>query len=88
MPTHLEERFRLYARALVETYRSLGIEAEYRPVNDIHVQGRKIGGTGAARIDHAEIVVGSLMFDFDHDTMAKVLKVPSEKTRDKVVTTL
>lgn len=88
LPVHLEERFRFYSGPLVQTYRSLGVEAEYRPVNDIHVQGRKIGGTGAARIGGAEIVVGSLMFDFDHDAMARVLRVPSEKMRDKVATTL
>ena len=60
----------------------------YRPINDIHVNGRKIGGTGAARMDRAEVVVGSLMFDFDVATMARVLRVPSEKFRDKVLQSL
>jgi lipoate-protein ligase A len=36
----------------------------------------------------AEVVVGSLMFDFDIDTMSKVLRVPSEKFRDKVYQSL
>ena len=84
LPATVEERFRLYASTLVATYRRLGIAADYRPINDIHVAGRKIGGTGAARMDQAEVVVGSLMFDFDIATMARVLKVPSEKLRDKV----
>jgi lipoate-protein ligase A len=52
------------------------------------VNGRKIGGTGAARMDRAEVVVGSLMFDFDVLTMSRVLKVPSEKFRDKVFQTM
>jgi lipoate-protein ligase A len=84
LPATVEERFQLYIETLVRTYRSLGIAAEYRPINDVHVAGRKIGGTGAARMDRAEVVVGSLMFDFDMATMARVLKVPSEKFRDKV----
>lgn len=84
LPATVEERFVVYAQTLVRTYRSLGIAADYRPINDIHVAGRKIGGTGAARMDRAEVLVGSLMFDFDIDTMSKVLKVPSEKFRDKV----
>ena len=84
LPATVEERFRLYVETLVRAYRSLGIAAEYRPINDVHVAGRKIGGTGAARMDRAEVVVGSLMFDFDMATMARVLKVPSEKFRDKV----
>lgn len=84
LPATVEQRFALYAATLVRTYRALGIPAEHRPINDIHVAGRKIGGTGAARMDLAEVLVGSLMFDFDIDSMARVLKVPSEKFRDKV----
>ncbi len=88
LPAGLEDRFRLYVEPLVRTYRDLGIEACHRPVNDIHVAGKKIGGTGAARIGRAEVVVGSLMFDFDKAAMARVLKVPSEKMRDKVYQSL
>jgi lipoate-protein ligase A len=88
LPATVEERFTLYCTTLVDAYRALGIEAAYRPVNDIHVNGRKIGGTGAARMDRAEVVVGSLMFDFDVLTMSRVLKVPSEKFRDKVFQTM
>jgi lipoate-protein ligase A len=88
LPATVEARFDLYCATLVQTYQSLGIDAVYRPVNDIQVHGRKIGGTGAARMDRAEVVVGSLMFDFDTLSMARVLKVPSEKFRDKVHQTL
>lgn len=88
LPESLEEKFRLYVDPIVRTYRELGIEASYRPVNDIHVAGRKIGGTGAARIGQAEILVGSFMFDFDKKIMARVLKVSSEKMRDKVFQSL
>jgi len=84
LPSEVVERFRLFVEPLVRTYQALGIEARHRPVNDIHVGSKKIGGTGAARIGAAEVVVGSFMFDFDRPTMAKVLKVPSEKMRDKV----
>ncbi len=88
LPASLEERFALYIRPLVATYRALGIDAYHRPINDIHVRGKKIGGTGAAQIGMAEVVVGSLMFTFDKRTMAQVLKVPSEKMRDKIYQSL
>lgn len=84
LPWRLERRFELYARPLVNTYHELGIQASFRPINDIHVSGKKIGGTGAAAIGNAEVLVGSLMFDFDTERMAQILKVPSEKFRDKV----
>jgi lipoate---protein ligase len=84
LPAEVDERYVLYVEPLVRAYRELGIAAVHRPVNDVHVNGKKIGGTGAARIGKAEVVVGSLMFDFDRATMARVLKVSSEKMRDKV----
>jgi lipoate-protein ligase A len=77
-----------FIEPVVRTYKELGINANYRPVNDIHVDGRKIGGTGAASIGEATVMVGSFMLDFDTETMSKCLKVPSEKFRDKLRQTL
>jgi lipoate-protein ligase A len=88
LPASLDQRFALYIRPLVETYQNLGITAYHRPVNDIQVAGRKIGGTGAMASGEAEVMVGSLMFDFNFELMARVLKVPSEKMRDKVYQSL
>jgi lipoate-protein ligase A len=88
LPADLEARFELYVRPLVETYQTLGIPAYLRPINDVHVGGKKIGGTGAAQMGDTDVVVGSLMFTFDKATMARVLKVPSEKMRDKVFQSL
>jgi lipoate-protein ligase A len=88
LPADIADRFALYVRPLVETYQALGIPANYRPINDIHVQGKKIGGTGAAQMGESEVVVGSLMFDFNFDLMGRVLKVSSEKMRDKIVQSL
>jgi len=88
LPLNLEQQFDFYIRPVVETYRALDINAYFRPINDVHVEGKKIGGTGAAQIGLAQVVVGSLMFDFDKATMARVLKVSSEKMRDKVFESL
>jgi lipoate-protein ligase A len=88
IPGTVEERYAAYMEPLVAAYREVGIDAYVRPVNDIHVGGRKIGGTGAAEIGEALVLVGSLMFDFDRRAMAEVLRVPSEKMRDKVFESL
>jgi len=88
LPASLEERFKLYIDPLVATYQELGINAMHRPINDVHVEGKKIGGTGAAQMGIAEILVGSLMYTFDKKTMSQVLKVPSEKMRDKIFESL
>jgi lipoate-protein ligase A len=83
---NLEQLFEFYVRPLVDTYRTLGISAYFRPINDVHVDGKKIGGSGAAQI--SMVLVGSLMFDFDKAAMVRVLKVPSEKMRDKIYESL
>ena len=88
IPGTLAERYAAYIEPLVAAYQDIGIDAYLRPVNDVHVGGRKIGGTGAAQIGDALVLVGSLMFDFDRRTMSQVLKVPSEKMRDKVFESL
>jgi lipoate-protein ligase A len=78
----------LYRRLLepvARAYEDLGVPARYRPVNDvITAAGRKISGTGAAEIGDFLVLVGNLIADFDYDTMARVLRVPDEKYRDKV----
>ncbi len=88
LPASPEARFARYIQPLVETYQALGVAAYHRPVNDIHVAGKKIGGTGAAQMGEAEVLVGSLMFTFDKAAMARVLKVSSEKMRDKIFESL
>ncbi len=87
-PKRAEQLYPMFIEPVVATYHELGIGAEFRPANDIHVKGRKIGGTGAASIAEATVMAGSFMRDFDTATMAKCLKVPSEKFRDKLKTTL
>jgi lipoate---protein ligase len=83
-PARVEAIYSHFIAPVLATYQALGVPAVFRPVNDIHVNGRKIGGTGSARIHDATVMVGSFMFDFDVDTMARCLKVSSEKFRDKL----
>jgi len=60
------------------------LDVRHRPINDLHINGKKIGGTGAAEIGNSTVVVGSFMLDFNYELMPQILKVPSEKFRDKV----
>ncbi|PSR24791.1 MAG: lipoate--protein ligase family protein [Sulfobacillus benefaciens] len=81
----------LYAALMpapVAAYQRFGIAAEHRPLNDLVVGQKKIGGTGAATIGESLVFVGSWMFDFDRELMAHVLNVPSEKFRDKTIESL
>ena len=87
-PSRVSQLYPMFIEPVVRTYRDLGIKAAYRPINDIQVDGRKIGGTAAAILEEATILGGMFLFDFDAATMARCLKVPSEKFRDKLHKTL
>ncbi len=88
VPSSIEEIFRRYLAAPVRTYNDIGIPATYRPVNDIEVEGRKISGSGATEVGSSVVLTGNIIFDFNFDEMTRILKVPSEKFRDKVAKTL
>jgi lipoate---protein ligase len=88
IPRPPAELYPHFIEPVLRTYRDFGIDARYRPLNDIHVDGRKIGGTAAALLDGAAALGGMFLFDFDGAVMARCLKVPSEKFRDKLRTGL
>lgn len=65
--------------------RALGVNARFRPRNDIEVDGRKIAGTGGAFDGNAILYQGTLLVEFDVERMLRVLRVPAEKLSDKAI---
>jgi lipoate-protein ligase A len=81
--------YRTMLAPVVQTYKDLGVNAHFKPVNDIVTDaGRKISGNGAAEIGDYYILVGNLIAKFDYEAMARVLRVPEVKFRDKVFKSL
>ncbi|MCD6510903.1 MAG: lipoate--protein ligase family protein [Thermoprotei archaeon] len=80
--------FKKLLKVIVKFYRSYGIPAEYKPVNDVVVHGKKISGNGAARLYDAMVLIGNVILNFNAEMASKVLRVPSEKMRDKVFKTM
>lgn len=64
---------------------ALGVSAQFRPRNDIEVDGKKISGTGGAFDGDAIMYQGTLLIHFDVEEMLRVLKIPTEKLRDKAI---
>ena len=88
-PSAVHEIFPWFSEAPVETYRTFGIQAEYRAVNDITTkEGRKIAGEGGGNIGESMVFVGGILLDFNYERMSKILKVPDEKFRGKVFKTM
>ncbi|MFW9996081.1 MAG: lipoate protein ligase C-terminal domain-containing protein [Candidatus Odinarchaeota archaeon] len=84
VPRRIDKMYETLLAPVVATYQDYGIEAAYKPVNDIVVNSRKISGNGAGQHEKASFVVGNFILTFPRKEMARVLLVPDEKFRDKV----
>jgi lipoate-protein ligase A len=77
--------FRTLCLPVIAALAMLGLQADFRPRNDIEINGRKISGTGGTESDDAFLFQGTMLVDFDVDTMLKALRIPVEKLKAKEI---
>ncbi|HJL54976.1 MAG TPA: DUF116 domain-containing protein, partial [Candidatus Thalassarchaeaceae archaeon] len=70
---------RTVCEAAATGLRELGVAAEFRPRNDIEVDGRKISGTGGVADDGIFLYQGTVLVEFDIEAMLLALRIPTEK---------
>jgi len=70
-------------RSAAKALNKLGIKAEFRPRNDIEVEGKKISGTGGVFEGSAFLYQGTVLVDFNVERMLKSLQIPVEKLTSK-----
>ncbi|MHB1390103.1 MAG: lipoate--protein ligase family protein [Thermoleophilia bacterium] len=75
----VDDMSRHISQGVIAGLRRLGVNAEFRPRNDIEVGGRKISGTGGVFEDDALLFQGTLLLDLDVENMIKALRIPTEK---------
>ncbi|MGQ9680693.1 MAG: lipoate--protein ligase family protein [Candidatus Bathyarchaeia archaeon] len=85
IPHDISESYRLLCDGIVQGLAILGLESEFKPVNDIVVKGRKISGNAQIRRYGAILHHGTILVDFNAREMFAVLKVSQEKLKDKMV---
>lgn len=88
LPRNVDKLFEKLLGVTVAGYQRLGVPASFKPLNDVVVENRKISGNGAGLHETASILVGNFIMDLDYKLMARVLKVPDEKFRDKMAKTM
>ena len=77
--------FKTLCEPVIKALARLGVDADFRPRNDIEVNGRKISGTGGTDFDEAFLFQGTMLVDFDVGTMLRSLKIPVEKLKAKEI---
>lgn len=80
-----QKTYETLCSGLVRGLRLLGVPAEFKPINDIVVEGKKISGNAQTRGMNVVHQHGTILREVNPTIMFTVLKVPSEKIRDKMI---
>jgi lipoate---protein ligase len=70
---------------IIDSLSTLNLNAEFKPINDILVNGKKISGNAQTRRQGIILQHGTILFDLDVAKMFSVLRVSQEKISDKMI---
>lgn len=79
----IRESYRDICSNIVRSLASLGIDASFRPINDVIVGGRKVSGSAQMRRQGVLTQHGTILYGLDRNTMFSVLKPSKLKLSDK-----
>ena len=84
-PPDIIDSYRLLCGGVVKALEYLGIEGEFKPINDVDVGGKKVSGNAMTRRHGCVLQHGTTLLDLDVTLMFTILKVPQEKISDKMI---
>jgi lipoate-protein ligase A len=88
VPADIIESYGLICGGLVSGFRRLGLKAEFKPINDVQVDGKKISGSAQTRRWGSVLQHGTILVDPDVRLMFELLKVSPEKISDKFISSV
>ena len=84
--TDIIESYKLLCGGIIKALDYLGINnAEFKPINDVTVDGKKVSGNAMTRRHGCVLQHGTTLLDLDVNRMFTILKVPQEKISDKMI---
>lgn len=86
IPEEIEASFRGIIYPIISALQSAGIEASFKPVNDILAQGRKISGSAQTRKQGVLLQHGTVILGINEEMFTGCLKFDSVKLAQKGVT--
>jgi lipoate---protein ligase len=84
-PTNILESYQFICEPVVLCLDRLGYSARYVPLNDIVVDNKKVSGNAQTRKNNILLQHGTILLDVDVEKTFSMLKVPSEKIKDKMI---
>lgn len=88
IPKNIEKSYELICNGIVLALKELGIKAEFSPINDVLINGKKFSGSSQFRLDGMVVQHGFITLWLDIPEMVRVLKIVPEKFMDKGVSKL
>ena len=87
-PKGIRESYKVICQGIIDGLSSLGIKAEFAPINDIIVGGKKISGNAQTRRNGVLLQHGTILYSLNVRRMFSVLRVSKEKISDKMIKTV
>lgn len=87
IPKDMLESYAAICQPIVNTLKRMGVDAYFKPVNDVEAGGRKLSGSAQSRRFGALLQHGTLLLDLDSSLLG-ALKVPIGKLRGKGLSTV
>jgi lipoate-protein ligase A len=84
-PRSIPDSYTIVCAWIVEGLARLGIKAEFKPINDVIVGGKKISGNAQTRRSGILQQHGTILYDVDVRKMFSVLRVSDVKISDKLI---
>jgi len=74
IPSDIQESIQLICGGIIRGLRELGVDAEFKPVNDVVVGGRKVSGSAQTRKFQTVLQHGTVLLDVDRPKALSILK--------------
>ncbi len=84
-PKDILASYRLICGWVVDSLGLIGIKSEFKPINDIVVNGKKISGNAQTRRGGVLLQHGTILYSIDVERMFSLLRVSDEKIKDKMI---
>lgn len=85
VPADIVESYRYVCSGIIEGLKLLGLTADFRPINDIVINNKKISGSAQTRKKGVLLQHGTVLIKTDVEKMFSLLRVTKEKMKDKMI---
>ena len=83
-PKGIVESYEEICGWIVKALSNLGVKAVFKPINDVHIDGRKVSGSAQTRRNRVLLQHGTVLYDADGEKIAMLLKGRADKYDEKL----